>query len=80
MTDAAEHLDVTVARHDAWIKGHEDLCAQRFLSVNEKLKLLFWVVGLGLTILVGISGWSLKTNWDNNTAQLQRLDRLAQNN
>lgn len=78
MPDDGETMGEVVARHSAWIKGHEDLCAQRFQTVNDSLKMLFCVVGAGLAILVGISGWSLKTNWDNNTAQLQALEHLKE--
>lgn len=47
------HFDVAT-----WARGHEKLDDLRF-------KALFSALGVGVAILIGVCGWSLKVNYDN---------------
>lgn len=65
-----------VAEHGMWIKGHEALCAERYKNLDDRLKVVFVVIGTSLMLLIGVTAWSLKTNWDNADRQLQAIEQL----
>lgn len=73
-----EHIGLaeTVAGHSMWIKGHEDLCAERYKNLDDRMKQVFAVIGAALLILVGVTGWSMKTNWDNADRQIHAIEQL----
>jgi hypothetical protein len=73
-----------VAQHDwsnfdpkQWAMGHEDLCGQRFASVEKALAAISRVLWAGLTILLAITGWSLKANYDNAQAQIRAVQQAS---
>lgn len=57
-----------VARHEEWIKGHEQLCASRFGDLKTTLGLLIkaiaWVGALLVLTLLGVTGWALSKQFD----------------
>ena len=69
-------LGEVVAKHEAWINGHEMLCAQRFASTNKQLGLLFAVVGAGMLLILGALGWSLKANYDSAQYQMREFQQF----
>lgn len=55
--------------------NHERICAERYAAIDEKqgdLKCdiaglkqsIARYMGIGFTILIGVAGWSLKSQWD----------------
>lgn len=47
-----------------WAESHEQLDQTRFSTIHATLRLIIGVLGLALTVLLAITGWSLKTNYD----------------
>lgn len=56
---------------ETWAMGHEKLCETRFAEVRGGLAGINRVLWIGLTIILGVTGWSLKTNWDTLNAAAQ---------
>jgi hypothetical protein len=60
------------------LTGHEDLCAERYLNINNSIrdiKRVIWWVGTTLILLiVAALGWSLKQQIAANDAQREALE------
>lgn len=63
-----EDVSVKVARHEEWIRGHEQLCASRFSDLKTTLGLLIkvigWVGALLIMTVIATLGWSLSKQFD----------------
>ena len=53
--------------------SHERLDQERLTNIHGRLNLLFTAFAAGLTILVGVAGWSLNRVYDNQQDQLALL-------
>lgn len=59
-----------------WAEGHEKLDNARFDSLSKDVGRLVKIVGIGITVLLGVTGWSLKTNYENADRQIQAIQQL----
>lgn len=59
----------------AWAMHHDKVCALRWTSTDFKLGMIMkaggGVAAGGLTVMIALLGWSLKTNYDN----MEQLER-----
>jgi hypothetical protein len=39
---------------EAWIRGHERLCAERFLALRQDIR---WVIGGMVAVVFAVMGW-----------------------
>lgn len=62
---------------EMWAEDHEKLCSTRFESVNDKLRSIFKVLWMGLLVLLGVTGWSLKANYDTAQAQITAFKQAS---
>lgn len=67
------------------IEGHEDICAERYRNINEKLGMLFkiiaWAGGTGFLLIMGLLAFLAKTQFESinalqKAAVVQRADPL----
>lgn len=66
-----------------WAHDHETLDRTRFASLEAKVSSIFKVLGTGGVMLLGILGWSIKTQYEsmhaaqaNAEAQLQAIQQV----
>lgn len=55
------------------VRAHEALDQERLIHIHARLNLLVAAVGVGLTILISVAGWSLNRVFDNQQDQLALL-------
>lgn len=64
-----------------WAMYHERICAMRWISTDFKLGLIIKVGGaagaLGLTVMIGMLGWSLKANYDSTQTAIAAVHQTA---
>ena len=66
------------------IESHEDVCAERYKNINEKLEMLFkviaWAGGAAFLLVMGLLGFLAKTQFESisalQKATLQRTEIL----
>lgn len=66
----SEAMGERVARVETWQAGHEKVCADRY-------RLLLATIGVGVSIILGVSGWGLIRTFNGQDEQIRLLRDLT---
>ena len=69
-----ESMPERVTALEAWVKGHEALCAQRYGDLKDTVT---WLVRGVFGMLVAILAWLAIQLWNGSLARLERLEKPA---
>lgn len=80
--EMARHADGKAERALQAVDSHEDICAERYRNINEKIgtifKLLAWGGTTALMLILGLLGFLAKTQFDSMKARDDTTQQIAE--
>lgn len=80
--EAARQAQAKADQVERDIAGHEDICAERYKNINEKIgtifKLLAWGGTTALMLILGLLGFLAKTQFDSMKARDDTTQQIAE--
>ncbi len=62
---------------EQWAGDHEKLCGQRFGEIKRDVSSIMKILTTAGMILVGVAGWSLKTQYEAQQRQIEQAQASA---